>query len=507
MARSNDFILSAALAELALADEHHERSRYEERLPLSPIWDGENRVIKRETLREARSAPDAVARLQARWFHKVPPEREARLAVEWHLASLADANVDVAALPDFAQESPFAPEQAILRVDGRRYRPDFFRHLGTILRLRKALKGSPLSSVLELGAGTGDLARLVLGWWPAARYVIIDLPDTLVFSFMHLRLSFPELEHLFVRENTSREEIARARVVFCPVSLQDRVLDLRFDLFVNTSSLGEMRIETVRHWFDVIQRRERPRWLLSVNRFLNTQVPGRHEWRREENTSALCFDAGWTIRDWELEPRFARSPYAGKGARNLLIIAADAGVPDDASRIAASIALAEDAACGSWNQPPLDMTCQDNPLASDLTMSGILFRLWNSVRLDRRRDNLELMLDYLDTLMRREDRHFEEHVHYAAQLDALAGDGARPGVSRRRAAADLPRLVSSIEGYNIVDYGRRYLGVPQSLGPLDLAEQDLSALPGLITGESIETVDAMIRAAVRPAPQSAARGS
>lgn len=495
--RGNDFILNDALDFLDLADVHHVSSGYEQRLPLSPIWAGEWTDRKRAILKASGSASDAVETLQAQLFMGVPPERETQLAIEWHLDTLRKQGIDPSSLPDYAQEAFFAPAEVIYRIDGRRYRPDFFRHLGTLLRLQKALGDQSPRTILELGAGTGNLARLFLGAWPKVRYVIIDLPDMLVYSFMYLRLNFPDFSYHFVtgERPLGREEAAQFQFIFCPVSYQDAVLDLPFDLFVNTASLGETRAETVRHWFDVVQKRVQPRWLLSVNRYLNTVVPYLHDWRLEENTTAMCIDADWRILDWELEPSFMACPYVNKYSRHLLVIGErEAADPIERKRI--SKRLAEEAALGSWNQPPLEMTHQDNVLASDLTQSGILYKIWQSIRLDESETNLQLMLSYLDTLCHKSDRHFEEYFQYRQQLDLLAGKStavAPNDILASRPDTMPPILVEALLGFNIVKYKSRYLCVPQALGSRDLTNEDVDSLPDVLIGRDLADARRQIR--------------
>jgi organic radical activating enzyme len=56
-----------------------------------------------------------------------------------------------------------------------------------------------------------------------------------------------------------------------------------------------------------------------------------------------------------------------------------------------------------------------------------------------------------------------------------------------------PHLVETVGAFNIVTFKGSYLGVPHSLGPMDLAQQDLSALPGLIVADSLQDARRMIR--------------
>jgi radical SAM protein with 4Fe4S-binding SPASM domain len=57
-----------------------------------------------------------------------------------------------------------------------------------------------------------------------------------------------------------------------------------------------------------------------------------------------------------------------------------------------------------------------------------------------------------------------------------------------------PQLIEALGVYNIVRFAGGYLGVPQALGPIDLSEQDLTALPGLLRGKTLTAVRNMILA-------------
>lgn len=56
-----------------------------------------------------------------------------------------------------------------------------------------------------------------------------------------------------------------------------------------------------------------------------------------------------------------------------------------------------------------------------------------------------------------------------------------------------PILVETIGAFNIVRFKGLYLGVPHALGPMDLTQQDISALPGIIEAESLHAARALIR--------------
>ncbi len=56
------------------------------------------------------------------------------------------------------------------------------------------------------------------------------------------------------------------------------------------------------------------------------------------------------------------------------------------------------------------------------------------------------------------------------------------------AANEAPHLVESVNGHNIVFFGGKYYGVPQSLGPIDLSKTDISEWPGVVVNDRFATV-------------------
>lgn len=479
---------------------------YERRLPLSPIWATRNAEVMREILAVSCNAINAVKKLQAFWFQQIPSKRTAQLAVEWQVNSLAREGINLHDMPSFCQESKFAPEESLVLYEGRSLRPDFFRHLGTFFRIQNVLgKKNDRINIFELGAGTGNFARLFKLFYPNSCYVISDLPDTLCFSYMFLRLNFPEAKILFKMDdkNLTNKECNYFDFVFIPVHLRDAAVGSKYTLFVNTASLGEMKRRTVEDWFRFIQTKLNLEYIISVNRYLNTILPSVHLWRLEENTSAFHFDKYWEIIDWECEPSFTRCPYNNKHARQLLIVAKRLRRGSHASPMEESRTLCQDALIASWNETSLEMTYQDNVLVNDLTMSGILFKLWEALRLQQNEDTLFAMLRYLDSLIHRPDRHFEEYFQYADALQTMIDiqrnhnyevisqwleKHSLTSFMRRNA---LPILVATESGFNIVKIFDRYIALDLSLGPVDLRDEMLGERdipPHIYIGNSLDAV-------------------
>jgi radical SAM protein with 4Fe4S-binding SPASM domain len=80
-------------------------------------------------------------------------------------------------------------------------------------------------------------------------------------------------------------------------------------------------------------------------------------------------------------------------------------------------------------------------------------------------------------------------------LDALPTVDFAAGVMAPTRAAP-PILVETIGTFNIVRYAGRYFGAPHSLGPLDLTQQDPSAIPGMLVSNSLHDARRNVRKAL-----------
>lgn len=121
-------------------------------------------------------------------------------------------------------------------VGGTRYSANTIEHLYYLARLMRNTKAELPSSVIELGGGFGNLARLVQELAPHTTYIDIDYPETLALAHVNLRLNFSDLP--IVVHKTHVDSIVPGAVNLVPVWLAQ---DVRFrpDLFLSTFALSE----------------------------------------------------------------------------------------------------------------------------------------------------------------------------------------------------------------------------------------------------------------------------
>ncbi|NQW15905.1 MAG: putative sugar O-methyltransferase [Chloroflexi bacterium] len=131
----------------------------------------------------------------------------------------------------------------------------------------KESESSP-ERVLEIGGGWGGFAYQYKTLFPKTKYVIIDLPQTLLFSGTYLLSLFPEASSQFI---SSGEELANAAsqdlpdFTFIPHYLTEELGQLNIDLAINMVSFQEMTTEQVSGYARVL-RDGRCANLYSLNR-------------------------------------------------------------------------------------------------------------------------------------------------------------------------------------------------------------------------------------------------
>jgi hypothetical protein len=522
-------IFKTALNEYRHVKQIYTETGYEQTYPLNFFWGGDNLKQLMKIISSPLSATEKIAAIHKTDMFSVNTDDEQikNLMVDWYIEYFQSIGVTLNDLDYRIQESPISnPGNAVLR-DGRLLAPDFLRTVVLCLEVKKHCRlPSGKFNVLELGAGYGGLARSLKLFFPTISYVIIDIPETLFFSSLFLRLNFPQAKVCFVTNfKDLRHPLEEYDFVFVPTKFADVLLGNRFDLFCNTASLGEMKNTVIRYWMDFIQNKVEPHYFFGLNRFLNTIDPDKHGWRLEENECSALFDSRWKILKWELEPPFSRCPYfEAQVTRNLEIIAerSPQTFRDPAAERNASRSVVRDLAKQDWFLHAGDsentMRLRDFSLAPDLAMDGTLFKLWESIRLEPRVDNVSMILIFLVTLMRRDP--FEEIFYYLNLLEKLERNekSAKPpekpdpplvsltlrqaeiinliresgaslheqggaGSTKRKKFSPYmyhvlaywgrPELIEEgYKGYNIILHLDKYYGMAQSLGSLDLTQME-----------------------------------
>jgi putative sugar O-methyltransferase len=131
--------------------------------------------------------------------------------------------------------------------------------------------------ICELGAGYGRTAHALISLLPAVKYVVVDIPPALYVSQKYLASIYPGRKVFTWRPFASyaeiSEEFAAADLAFLLPSQIEMLPDGLFDLFVNVSSLHEMRIDQIRYYFTQIRRLVRQAGCFYLKEWKVSRIP------------------------------------------------------------------------------------------------------------------------------------------------------------------------------------------------------------------------------------------
>lgn len=123
---------------------------------------------------------------------------------------------------------------------------------GLLERLRQIAAAGRTPYLIEIGGGFGGLASYLSSLIPQARIVIVDIPESLVFSSLYLSVLRPEQTHVYAAPETASESLVTDApgCTFVPNYLFDRLIRSgpKFDLAINTLSMSEMNASQVDYY-------------------------------------------------------------------------------------------------------------------------------------------------------------------------------------------------------------------------------------------------------------------
>ena len=168
-------------------------------------------------------------------------------------------------------------------------------------------------TILELGPGYGRTAYVFLTLQRACRYVLVDIPPALYVAQRYLSALFQDRKifefRSFDNYDEIRDEFLHAEIAFMTPNQLAMLPAKSIDLFINISSLHEMRMDQIRYYFAEIDRLTRKyfyfkQWKETVIPFENEKIteadyPVRNDWRliyrRQCQVQTYFFEALYEI--------------------------------------------------------------------------------------------------------------------------------------------------------------------------------------------------------------------
>lgn len=132
----------------------------------------------------------------------------------------------------------------------------------SLLEFKSIREGIPdpgaMTRIIELGAGYGRNAYVFLKLLPDVKYVIVDIPPALYISERYLSSQFSDRKIFRFRPFDTylqiKEELETADIAFLLPHQLDLLPDRFANLFINISSLHEMRQDQIDYYFLLIDR-------------------------------------------------------------------------------------------------------------------------------------------------------------------------------------------------------------------------------------------------------------
>lgn len=157
------------------------------------------------------------------------------------------------------EESAYGNPIAI-KIDGKRISQDL---PNTVVEINTFIPFIPDAeknalNVAELGAGFGRVGSVLLQTYKNIRYTIVDIPPALYVSQTFLENVFPEKKIFFFRNFSNwdevKEEFCDADIKFLLPHQIELIPEKFFNLFINISSMHEMKLVQIKNWFYQIDR-------------------------------------------------------------------------------------------------------------------------------------------------------------------------------------------------------------------------------------------------------------
>ena len=160
-------------------------------------------------------------------------------------------------------EEPELGRPILVRCRGRRVTEDLANSLVEYSGIAEHVPEDRLQrgTVLEIGAGYGRFADLVLTAQPGASVVIVDIPPALALSQAYLTACHPDVPVHQFRAGMSATDLARSvaesQLAFLTPNQFAAMAPIGADVAVNISSLHEMRADQIAEYLRLIDRHAR----------------------------------------------------------------------------------------------------------------------------------------------------------------------------------------------------------------------------------------------------------
>jgi putative sugar O-methyltransferase len=224
------------------------------------------------------------------------------------------------------EDSEFSIQSSLYKIADKWYSNSFLNMFGYYLGSVHSLPfDRNIASILEIGAGYGSLARIIKLLHPEIQYTIVDLPETLLLSYIFISLNFPSAKKIFLTRQDDYDVLEKEEYdfIFVPAQLCPSLYGRKYELVINTGSLQEMPIRTTEYLLNIINNRIEADFFYSFNYFINARSVLR-EWSGADpdiEFSNMCpqLDPWWNVLSFRFNPLHLTVDSKGRNWLELLV--------------------------------------------------------------------------------------------------------------------------------------------------------------------------------------------
>lgn len=217
-------------------------------------WDGYSKQLIHETV-NFKSAIHAIRHAQTKiGFETRVNEEGGGEFMDWFIAKLHATYPNCADFISASGESPLSlltDRAGVIRRNGKLLALQQIINVEVFCFLTTKLGAVP-ERVLEIGGGYGSSCRdwINMSGRHLKKYYVLDIPESLFYSEIYLRAHFGSSSVVHLAEKGAGAKFETSKIVLCPLSMIDRLVDEPIDVAINVGSMQEMPGE----WLDYYER-------------------------------------------------------------------------------------------------------------------------------------------------------------------------------------------------------------------------------------------------------------
>ncbi|MFX1427881.1 MAG: putative sugar O-methyltransferase [Promethearchaeota archaeon] len=191
-------------------------------------------------------------------------------------------------------EEPTEGNPPKIYLDGKLISQDLANSFLEYQSIMSQINQEEIDTILELGPGYGRTAYIFLKLLPNLKYLFVDIPPALYIAETYISNQFKEKKIFRFRRFNSYDEIKEdyedSDIVFLLPAQLDLLPSETADLFINISSLHEMRLDQIDHYFNCIDKLIKKyvyikQWKVSVLKYEDLVItekdyPIRKDWKQ-----------------------------------------------------------------------------------------------------------------------------------------------------------------------------------------------------------------------------------